>query len=492
MQKSLFTKYYSICVSIILVSITVLGVVLLLFAASYFRNDRYTAMARNLQIASELTVSSIREDLMAGELYIEPLDSEYLQIYYEILGNGLEADFFLVNREGELLICSEGKNCVHQNYLIPTEILDGALGGIYQETGSLGGIYASSMFTVGIPLHYGSGIPGFIFASSSAEMLNSFLLEIFRMFLISAGIVLFLSAVIIYFATRSMVKPLRQMAEAAESFGKGDLSRRVPVTEDDEIGRLALSFNNMAAGLSNLENARRSFVANVSHELKTPMQTIGGFVDGILDGTIPPEKQNQYLRIVSDEVKRLSRLVWSMLNISRIEAGETKITPVDFNIVEPILQTLFNFEHLIDQKHVEVEGLEDAGKVMVRADPDLIHQVVYNLIDNAVKFVDEGGRISFRFEVQGGKTAFTIRNSGEGISKEEIQRVFEKFYKTDRSRGLDKRGVGLGLYIVRTIVNLHGGEIVVRSMDGEYCEFTVSLPSGKLPPAKKPESLPEG
>ena len=219
------------------------------------------------------------------------------------------------------------------------------------------------------------------------------------------------------------------------------------------------------------------------------MQTIGGFVDGILDGTIPPERQNQYLRIVSDEVKRLSRLVWSMLNISRIEAGETKITPVDFNIVETIIQTLFNFEHLIEKKHVEVGGLEDVGKVMVKADPDLIHQVVYNLIDNAVKFVDEGGKISFRFETKGTMTSFTVRNSGEGISKEEIQRVFEKFYKTDRSRGLDKRGVGLGLYIVRTIVNLHGGEIVVRSMDGEYCEFTVSLPSGRIA-TKKQEQLP--
>ena len=246
MQKSLFAKYYSICVSIILVSITVLGAVLLVFAANYFRNDRYTSMERNLQMASGLTVSSIQEDLTTSELYIEPFDSEYLQVYYEIIGNGLEADFFLVNREGELLICSEGSSCIHKNYLIPTEILDQALNGAYRETGTLGQIYNSSMFTVGIPIYYNGSVPGFIFASSSAEMLNTFLLEIFRMFLISAGIVLFLSAVIIYFATRSMVRPLRQMAEAAESFGRGDLSRRVPVTEDDEIGRLALSFNNMA------------------------------------------------------------------------------------------------------------------------------------------------------------------------------------------------------------------------------------------------------
>ena len=224
---------------------------------------------------------------------------------------------------------------------------------------------------------------------------------------------------------------------------------------------------------------RRSFVANVSHELRTPMTSIAGFVDGILDGTIPREEQSKYLRIVSDEVKRLSRLVRSMLNLSRIEAGELKINSTQFNVVETICQTVFSFEQAIEQKQLDIRGL-DTDKVMVEADADLVHQVVYNLTENAVKFVNPGGYLEFSFHVEGGMTYVGIKNSGEGLSKEEIPKVFDRFYKTDRSRGIDKNGVGLGLYIVRSIITLHGGDIIVRSVQGEYTEFVFSVPAVRV------------
>ena len=200
-----------------------------------------------------------------------------------------------------------------------------------------------------------------------------------------------------------MVRPLREMSQAAKNFGKGDFTARINIDTDDEIGQLASSFNNMAKSLSALESMRRSFIANVSHELKTPMTSIAGFVDGILDGTIPKEKQNEYLRIVSDEVKRLSRLVKSMLNLSRIEAGELKIQTTQFNVVEIICQTVFSFERQINEKHLDIRGL-DQDKVMVEADPDLIHQVVYNLTENAVKFANDGGYLEFSFAVEGNVT----------------------------------------------------------------------------------------
>ena len=243
-----------------------------------------------------------------------------------------------------------------------------------------------------------------------------------------------------------------------------------------------MAFNNMAKSLSNLEAMRRSFVANVSHELRTPMTSIAGFIDGILDGTIAPEKQTHYLHIVSEEVKRLSRLVRSMLNLSRIEAGELKVQTTQFNVLEVICETVFSFEQGINSKHLDIRGL-DTEKIMVEADPDLIHQVVYNLIENAVKFVNDGGYLEFNFNVDGRMTYVGIRNSGEGLSKEEIPKVFDRFYKTDRSRGMDKNGVGLGLYLVRSIINLHGGDIIVKSSPGEYTEFVFSIPTAK---AKNP------
>ncbi len=173
------------------------------------------------------------------------------------------------------------------------------------------------------------------------------------------------------------------------------------------------------------------------------MTTIAGFVDGILDGTIPPERRDDYLRIVSDEIKRLSRLVRSMLNIARIEAGELEMKPDLFDVNDTVIKTVFTFEQPLEAKQIEVRGL-DRGKVMVEADPDLIHQVVYNLIENAFKFVNEGGYIEVNYTESDAGTAVGIKNSGDGIAKDEIPHIFDRFYKTDRSRGLDKNGVQPG------------------------------------------------
>ena len=257
----------------------------------------------------------------------------------------------------------------------------------------------------------------------------------------------------------------------------GDFSYRLPVKGKDEIAELAASLNSMAVSLSAVEGMSRSFVANVSHELKTPMTTIAGFIDGILDGTIPDEKRNYYLKIVSDEVKRLSRLVKSMLDLSRIDSGQLKLKPVTFDLTTVIGNALVMSEQRIDEKHITITGLEDCPPLEVYGDFDLIGQVVYNLLDNAIKFTNDGGEIGFRLEKRDGRTYFAIRNSGIGISAQELPHIFERFYKSDKSRSLDKKGVGLGLYIVKSVINLHGGEIIVRSIEGEYCEFEFWLPA---------------
>ena len=205
------------------------------------------------------------------------------------------------------------------------------------------------------------------------------------------------------------------------------------------------------------------------------MTTIAGFIDGILDGTIPPEKRDDYLKIVSEEIKRLSRLVRSMLNIARIEAGELELRPDLFDVNDTVIRTVFTFEQPLEAKNIEVRGL-DGGKVMVEADPDLIHQVVYNLIENAVKFCNEGGFIDVNYSEDDSYTSVGIRNTGDGIPKDEIPHIFDRFYKADKSRSRDKGGAGLGLHIVRSIVNLHGGDIIVRSVEGEYCEFVFTIP----------------
>ena len=484
MQKSIFSKYFRVCASVVIASILVLGTLFLMFASKYFTTEKMTMLQKNAGIARGVVLSNYQLSSDGSKV---TLDSASIRKNFQIFASASDSVIYLTDAGGVTQLCSETVPCVHTTYQLPERVMKLlSKGGRYFEMGKMEGLYKEARYTIGLPvdLENGSRI-GYIFISTSAEELKIFITQMLKIFLLSSVAVLLLAFVVTYYATARMVRPLRQMAQAARKFGQGDFSSRVEVEArdaDDEIGQLAMAFNNMAQSLSALESMRRSFIANVSHELKTPMTSIAGFVDGILDGTIPREEQSRYLQIVSDEVKRLSRLVRSMLNLSRIEAGELKINSTQFNIVEIICQTVFSFERSIEGKKLEVEGL-DVDKVMVEADPDLIHQVVYNLIENAVKFVNEGGTLSFSFHVDGGMSYVGIRNTGEGLSREEIPRVFDRFYKTDRSRGMDKNGVGLGLYIVRSIVTLHGGDIIVRSVKGEYTEFVFSVPVAK---AKNP------
>lgn len=473
-RKTLLAKYFYTCSSIILISITFLGAVLLIFASNYFSEDKYAILEKNVRQAVAQTNQNYRQN---GYTH---LNSLLLEPIYSILGNAIDADIFLVEMSGGTLLCSDrGKqSCEHELYLVPAAILqETAHLGIYQETGRMGGIYPKPCYTVGMPVKGVDGIVvGVVFASASATGLTTFLSDIFQMFVISATLVMLFSFIIIYFITSNLVRPLQEMLTATQSFSHGDFSVRVPVEGNDEVAILASAFNSMASSLAIMEQSHRSFTANVSHELKTPMTTIGGFIDGILDGTIPPDQEREYLQIVSSEVQRLSRLVRSMLSISRIDAGEMQITLTAVEITDIVTRTLFVFEKSLEEKKVQIQGLE-AQKHLVQADADLIHQVVYNLVDNAVKFVNSGGLLEISYHEEDGKTFVGIKNSGEGISPEEISRLFDRFYKTDKSRSLDKNGVGLGLYIVKTIVNLQGGEIFVRSQPGEYTQFTFSLPT---------------
>ncbi len=204
------------------------------------------------------------------------------------------------------------------------------------------------------------------------------------------------------------------------------------------------------------------------------MTSIRGFGDGMLDGTIPQEKHPKYLRIISNEVDRLSRLVMSMLDAAKIQAGELIITPAPFNLTEVAASVLISFETQINNKHIEMD-VEMADSMMVNGDSDHIYRVVYNLMENAVKFVDDGGRLTIRLGTEGKMSLFSVCNTGAEIPPEDLPHVFDRFYKVDRSRSSDRTGAGLGLYIVKTIVNLHGGDISVRSSDGET-EFAFTMP----------------
>lgn len=477
-RKSLFTRYFYTCAAVILATILLMGILMVSFTAGYFSDENQKSLMKFAQQAVIITDKSMEK------YNYQKISSTTLEVGFGAIAEANNVTVFLTDTEGRIITCSEKENCRHLIYSVPSDVMEKVIAGEYKETGKMNGIYDEVCYTVGVPVVHGGKILGAVFVSSSASDILFYLYDIIDIIVICALIATVLSSVAIYFVTRNMTDPLQQMAKATRSFAAGDFTARVPVIGDDEISQLAASFNKMADSLTDMESVRSSFIANVSHELKTPMMTIGGFVDGILDGTVPPEKQKQYLRTVSEEIKRLSRMVKSMLTISKIEAGEMKMDISEFDINELVCRTVFTFEQKINEKKLDVLGLE-SEEIMVRADNDLIHQVIYNLIDNAIKFSNEGGYISFKYEFSGDRVFVTIRNTGAGIPQEELPRIFDRFYKSDKSRSMDKTGVGLGLYIVNTIINQHKGDLIARSVEGEYTEFTFSVEGVKkqiIPP----------
>ena len=296
--------------------------------------------------------------------------------------------------------------------------------------------------------------------------------------------------------SKRMAQPLDEMAVAAKKFAHGDFSARV--TDDgrtDEVGALISAFNTMADSLETSEQRRNAFIANVSHELKTPMTTIAGFADGILDGTIPKDQEDKYLATIADETRRLSRLVRSMLDMSRLEStGEDLTRRREFDISEKIVGTIPKDQEdkylatIADDKQLDVDLQLPEDSMQVLADPDAITRVLYNLMDNAVKFAAPGSTLCVSLWKSEGKAYISVRDHGETIPPDDLPFIFDRFHKSDRSRSLDRDGVGLGLYLVKSILDAHGEDITVTSRDG-VTEFVFTLTLAK--PAPKPTAKPE-
>ncbi len=455
-----------------------LGVTMLFFIANYWENEKKNTLIENAnQVASVIETTF---EYNSATHIISTDDPKLFAITISTIAQSIDADIFVVNTRGEMQYCSEQEHCTHRGNTLSSEILGKTVESDFFEFGTLDDFYNRTYYTAGVPIimdgDIGEETVAFCYVSTKSSFVSGLTMAMMRLFLIAALITILIVLVLVGILSYSMAKPLRQMSNAAKKFAVGDFSARVKVTGNDEIGQLAIAFNHMADSLSSSEGMRRSFIANVSHELKTPMTTIAGFVDGMLDGTIPPQNHRHYMNIVSLEVKRLSRLVQSMLSLSRIDNGELKLNRQEFEMVSVIINVLAGFEPRIKEKNLEIRGLENFRKLKVDADPDLMHQVIYNLIENAVKFTNDNGYISFSVIETKYDLSISIENSGPGIPPEDIRYIFDRFYKTDKSRSIDKKGMGLGLFITRSIMRLHGGYIYVESEPDKYCRFTFKLP----------------
>ena len=465
---------------------TFFAVAIILLAALVLVGASFQVLVRNLYTAQ--TRNGLKEDCaaivgLAGAYYAEGVMSRQdffvnLSVATRVSG----ADAVICDRFGKLVLCSDAPlGCAHQGMVLKEDYLNRVLReGVVQDTGVVDGLYTDTRYVVSMPITDQNGrAVGLVLLSTPVHRATAFLNKLSDTYLLVSLLVVAVGVLMIVLLARKQSTPLRDMAKAASDFGHGRLDARVTVDESNsrEVRELALAFNNMASSLQQSEYKRQEFVANVSHELKTPMTTISGYVDGMLDGTIPPEKHGHYMTLVSEETKRLSRLVRSMLDISRMQEGE-EIPPERlslFDVCECAGQALITFEKPITEKGLQVQVDFPELGVHTRADRDAITQVVYNLLDNAVKFCPENGAISLRIREDGSKIYVTVGNDGETIPPEELPLVFDRFHKLDKSRARNKDGWGLGLYIVKNLICRHGEDISVTSQNGRT-EFTFTLP----------------
>ncbi|PKM62852.1 MAG: hypothetical protein CVU97_03400 [Firmicutes bacterium HGW-Firmicutes-21] len=488
MFKSVFTKYLTTFTLIILFSFIILILVISSMITNYSIESKQIMMDKSAEITANslnafIKISEDKNIHSVARNYADDIQNNLLTV-----ATLAQSNIYIIDTEGKLITSSVSAK--PKAGFVSKTVVDNILNNKEVYTISrVDGLYDSLMLNYFYILQSDDG-PFAIVMVSSSDIGDPVLTSQMIKTIVSVSLWIFLAALIsVYFISERIIEPLKQISTVAKNFAKGNFAERVKVSGRDEVAALAEAFNNMADSLARLEEMRSSFLANVSHDLRTPMTTISGFVDGILDGTIPEDKHSYYLGIISAEVRRLSRLVSSLLQLSRSEAGDTKLKMTDFNLSEKTRQVLISFEKKIDAKRLEIE-FNNEQDLFVRADTDAMHQVIYNLIDNAVKFTPKNGQVSITIlpltiDKKKKKAFLSIKNTGQGIPADEIPYLFERFYKSDRSRGLDKTGTGLGLYIVKTTLINHGEDIKVVSEPGKITEFSFTLPIPEKPVAEK-------
>ncbi len=472
-MKSTFSRTFAAIAVLLLAALLVIGIGFQLLVRSYLVENTVEGLRKDAKIIAQLIGS------VAGD---GPFDRRDFNVALSVASSMSDSDAVICDAEGRLLLCTQSPlGCEHQGLQIDKDYLQRVFrtGGC-TDTGVVEGLYTNRRFVVSVPIAGEKGTPiGIVMVSSPMENTLGVLRRISEIFLFVALLVVLLAVAVTSLFARRQSAPLRDMAKAARAFGHGELTARVKTDGrgTQEVEELALAFNNMASSLQKSEYQRQEFVANVSHELKTPMTTISGYVDGVLDGTIPPEKSRKYLSIVSEETKRLNRLVRSMLDISRLESqgGIPENQKTRFDLSECAGQVLLQFEQQINSKQLEIRVELPEHPVYTLASQDAVTQVIYNLLDNGVKFSPPGGELSLSIRCGGGKAYVAVSNRGDTIPAEELPLVFDRFHKIDKSRSQNRNSWGLGLYIVKTLVCSHGENISVSSRDGKTT-FTFTLP----------------
>ncbi len=414
-------------------------------------------------------------DTYATGLYTSETDLETVKTQLDFLAIYLDSTIRIINPSGRLVLDTDIPINVEEVVMIdhfdPT-----AASGSYYMVDDFFGNFDSEMLSVIAPITPAYTVKGYVVIHCSMADIQESCNSLLNISYITLMILLLLSLIILIFFTEMVYIPLRKITYATEQYAAGNMHYEFQVDSDDEIGYLAACLNYMASQIAGAEDDQKKFVANVSHDFRSPLTSIRGYLEAMLDGTIPPEMHQKYLEIVLNETERLTKLTNSLLTLNNLNTKGMLLDKTDFNINRVIRRTAASFEGTCRKKTIAIELVLTGEEMYVHADVDKIQQVLYNLIDNAIKFSHHDSVIKVETSLKKNKLFVSVKDTGIGIPKDDLKMIFDRFYKSDLSRGRDKKGTGLGLSIVKEIINAHNEHINVISTEGVGTEFIFSLP----------------
>lgn len=480
MFKTIYSKYLLSFIVLLGLGFSSIAIIVSAVVLSYSMDTKSDLMDKTASMIYAEICNEMAEYNCGFVSAVERNSEKYEEVFGG-LSDYCESDIILVDAEGKVLYHNGNIDLLNFSNLSAKTMQTIKDSPKLSKMSDFDGLFNTNHLNFVYPVEErvsGDNTPvGFIILTSDGYGMSQVFEKIIKIIIIASLWVFFAAIIIVYFITNRITTPIKQISKAVKEYSRGNFDIRIPVKGEDEIGALADAFNNMAKELDKMEKTRNTFFSSVSHDLKTPMTSIQGFLEGIIDGTIPKDKHEYYIGLVIEEVKRLTRLVNSILDISRMKSGSVKLAPVSFDICEMARLILISFEEKIEEKKLNIEFNCENDPSNVFADKDAVHQVLYNIVSNAMKFVyDEGTlKIDIGFDKASDKYNVSVYNTGIGIKEDELPFVFDSFYKADSSRGLDKTGTGLGLFIAKSKIEAHGEKIGVESEYEKYCRFYFTL-----------------
>lgn len=468
-MNTLFKKQFFVQSFILIVSFALLGAGLTKAFSSFFVEQKTDLL---IEQSKKIAKTFKQAYFLEGPYRFFAFENEI-----KILEEYLNASFIFIDDEDVVKIVSSkiDKDLINKKIDIDKLVYGTKHGAYYEVQGTMGGIFEEPMITVGAPMIINEQYIGTVFISTPVTDLLLTLEKSYQIIILFTVFAIIGAFILVYLFSKKISLPLTEITKAAKVMASGNFKKRIDINTKDEIGQLANVLNDMAENLDQQEKRRREFISNISHDIRSPLTSMRGFLQAIIDGTIPEEKKEKYIHIVLEETERLTTLANNILDINKLEDVDDKDRNVTFDINELIRRIIISFEARVLSKQLNVNISFAEKETLVFADLEKIQRVIYNLIDNAIKFTENNKGIFISTIIKNDKVFISIKDEGVGISEEDQKRIFDRFYKADYSRGKDKKGSGLGLSIVKEFILSQGENITLKSELNKGSEFVFTL-----------------